>query len=304
MAQPGLKQIMLCEKGMLRNNPQHCIAMGAGDEASFERTSVPIKGNNDEEFEGRYNHKISYKSFQFSPTILAILLYFCKEGGADVHAVGQKLGTNLYTGIYDYSGDNCLGVDFVYTQGSKDRNILLTAEAEFEAAVDLQIMQSSNSLLPIDLNALGLGKMGVDISKFVAPSVSTLYNPQGTAACNGVEIVDRLYTIKPITIAKEFNRKRVNFWNFNYALTIDRVNGYELVEYLVKDINASLRIDEKGPGNSQFAQIFDAGLFYRKTDLLNKKTEGNIKLTFNRNFSLGDIAIDINNRTLTVANEV
>ena len=304
MSSIGLKQILLCDKSHLRNAPQYCVAMGMGDEATFERTEVPIKGNNDEDFEGKYNHKHSFKTFQFSSYILSYLLWYARVGGADLQSVGQKIGDNVWTGVYDYTGNNPMGIDFELIQSSKDRYILITAEASFEGAVDRAIIQSANSLTPLNLNTLGLGHRGIDPTKYVAPSISTLYNPQGTAACNGFQIIDRKYSIKTVSVKKEFNRSQVNWINFLFELTIDKVAAYELIDYLARDRNASLRIDEAGPAGSSFAYIFDSGLFWRKTESTLKKTEGNIKLTFNRNISIGDIVVDVNNNTLTVSNQV
>jgi hypothetical protein len=303
MSAVGIKQILLCDIGHLRNAPRYCVAMGMGDAATFDRTEVPVKGNNDEDFEGTVNHKHSFKTFQFGAADLAYLLYYCKIGGADLEAVGQKISNGIYTGVYDYTGANPMGVEFELLQSSKERSILITAEAAFETTTDRNIMQNANSIVPIDLNALGLGHRGVQPGKYVAPSISTLYNPQGTALCNGYQIIDRVYSIKCDAVKKEFNRSQVNWLIFNFVLTIDKVNAWELVEYLTRDRNASLRLDENA-GNGSFSYIFDSNLFWRKTELNISKTVGNIKLTFNRKISVGDIAIDIINNTFTVSGQV
>ena len=47
MSAIGLKQLLLCYKGTLRNTPNNLVAMGMGDEATFDRTETNVKGNND-----------------------------------------------------------------------------------------------------------------------------------------------------------------------------------------------------------------------------------------------------------------
>lgn len=304
MAAIGIKQYLICHPGTLRNDPDTILVMGMGDEASFERTEVPQKGMNDEDYEGKWNHKHSFKSFQFSAQRLQNAIDLCIAGACDLQAVGQKRGANVWTGIYDYTGDNPLGFGFEMQQNSKDRFFLFTAEAQFEAWADLQIMQSAGIILPIDLNDLGLGHLGINPAEYAAPSFSTLFNPATTAVCNGYEIIDRKYAIKSVAVKKEFNRDQVNWINFNFQITIDKTDASDVVEYLSNDRGATLKITENGPGGVPFTFDFDSNLFWRVTESIQKKTEGNIILKFNRNISLGDIAIDTETNILSVSNHV
>jgi hypothetical protein len=301
MSAIGLKQIVLCDRGRLRNNPQFLVAMGMGDEAGFERTEVPVKGNNDEEYEDKVEHKYSYKSFQFTSQILAYLLYFAQQGGADLQVVGQKVATGVWTGCYDYTGDNFMGIDWELTQSMKDRSLLITPAVALEASVDRQIMQSANSVVPLDLNALALGHLGVNPSIYVAPGKQVISNYTGFALCNEWEVIDRVYKIKTIGIKRYRDRTKVTFINFNFSITIDQVNAWQVITYLANPRNNGLYVTETLPTGGVFTFDFGSNLFQKKTDFLNKKSEGNIKLTFNRNISLGDIVVDVNNNKLTVA---
>jgi len=300
MSAIGLKQLILCDKGTLRANPSNPVAMGMGDEASFDRTETPIKGNNDEDYLDRILHKYSFKSYQFSAVILQRLLAFAKAGGADFQAVGQKTGPGAWTGVYEYTGDNFMGLDWEITQSQKERSILVTPSTSYEGFVDLAIMQSANSLQPIDLAALGLGSLGINSDLYVAPDKQFASNYPNVLLCNEWEVIDRTYKIKTMGTKRYRDRTSVTFINFNFSITIDRVNAYDVVNYLANNRANTLTIGERLPNGSNFSYVFGGNLFWKKTELTNKKSEGNIKLTFNRNISLGDITVDVNNNTLTV----
>jgi len=274
--------------------------MGLGDEATFDRTENPIKGNNDEEYPDKVLHKYSFKSYQFSASILQRILGFAKAGGADFQAVGQKTGPGAWTGVYEYIGDNFMGLDWEITQSQKERSILYTPSTAYEGFVDLAIMQSANSLNPIDLAQLGLGSMGINQDIYVAPDKQFASNYPNVLLCNEWEVIDRVYKIKTMGGKRYRDRTSVTFINFNFSITIDRVNAYDVVNYLANNRANTLTIGERLPNGSNFSYVFGGNVFQRKTELTNKKSEGNIKLTFNRNISLGDITVDVNNNTLTV----
>ena len=299
MSAIGLKQLLLCYKGTLRNNPNNLVAMGMGDEATFDRTETNVKGNNDEEYLDKVLHKYSWKSFQFSASILANYLAFAKAGGADLQAVGQKVADGVWTGCYDYTGDNFMGLDWELNQNQKDRYFLVTPSTQFEGDVDRAIMQSANSIVPLDLNALGLGHLGVNPALYAAPDKNYLSSPAGLF-CNEWEVVDRTYKIKTLNTKKYRDRSSITFINFNFVIIIDRVNAYEVVQYLAQNRANGLTMGERLPDGSYFTFAFGNNLFWRKTELTNKKSEGNIKLTFNRNIALGDLNLNVGANTLTV----
>lgn len=301
----GIRQAMFCKKGSFAS-PSEIIAMGLGDEASLEITEQPIKGYQDEDLPHETNFKANFKTYQPTVTkIVNLILVHGVNGGVDAQFVGEKafLG-NVYTGVYDFSGANFLGLDFEIGLTMRSRYLQVTGEASLPNEVALMLLQSSITNTPKDLNALGLGHRGKNINDYKHPFFGSAQSPAGTLLCNGEEIVDRSLVIKSEGSKLQYNRTKINYARVVLEITIDKNRSWQLIEYLTKDRKASIRLEEKNSISAVETWEFGEGVLYRKHEMPISKDDSFIKLTFEKKIPLYDFGYDIPTNKISVTQTV
>ena len=302
----GIRQILAAAIGTAHlTAPSYICPMGLGDEAKLTRNENTQPGNNDEDFPLNTNYKAEWKSFQMSLFTLGYLIYFAKTKGADVEITTEKIGSTSYGGVYKFFGvDKFMGVDFEWMLGSKERFWKFSGEVSLPPNLDKEIVQSAVTNTPRNLNAhpgTGYTHRGVQHSLLAVPSYKSVQNPTGTLLCNGYEIVSRSYKISTVGDKLEFDRTGVNYLQLLYEITFKKNSAQDLLYMLNKNRYASLKIEEYN-GNSDTIETHDfaEGVFYRKQDFVNGKTEGTIKATFKKNLPLQDITVDTNLNKISV----
>lgn len=301
----GIRQAMFCKKGSLAS-PTEIIAMGLGDEASLEITEQPIKGYQDEDLPHETNFKAMFKTYQPTVTkIVNLLLVHGVAGGVDAQFVGEKAYlSSVYTGVYDFSGANFLGLDFEIALTMRSRYIQMTGEASLPNEVALMILQSSITNTPKDLNALSLGHRGKNLADYKHPFYGSAQSPAGTLLCNGEEIVDRSLIIRSEGSKLQYNRTRINYARVLLELTIDKNRSYQLIEYLTKDRKASVKLEEKNSVSAVETWEFGEGVLFRKHEMPISKDDTFIKLTYEKKIPLYDFGYDVPNNKISVSQAV
>lgn len=289
----GIRQAVFCQKGKL-NAPVYPIAMGLGDDCSLEMPEQTIKGYQDEDLPNEMNFKANFKTYQPTVGKMAGLFHiYGIEGGADAQFVGEKYFTNTYSGIYNFDGSNFMGIDFEIVQSMKARYMQITGEVSLPIETGLVLQQSAIVNTPIDLFALGLGHRGKNILEYKHPSFGSIQSPTGTLLCNGAEIADRTLTLKSEGTKLQFNRTRVSWVRVTLEITIDRSKSWQLVEYLVKNRNAEIILEEKDSLSTTQTWVFGEGVLYRKHEMSISKDDAFIKLSYEKKLPLFDFAFDI-----------
>lgn len=301
----GIRQALFCTKGTLATTPTYSIAMGLGDDCSLEMPEQPIKGYQDEDLPNEMNFKAGFKTYQPTVTKLAnLFLVHAITGGMDAQLVGEKYFTDTYSGVYNFNGPNFMGIDFELVESMKARYLQLTGEVSLPIENALALIQSSIVNTPKDLNTLSLGHRGKNIADYKHPFFGKAESPSGTLLCNGEEIVDRTLTIKSEGNKLQYNRTRINWVRVTLEITIDKSKSYQLVEYLVKDRNASVVLEEKDSASVVERWSFGAGVLYRKHEMSIAKDDANIKLSFEKKLPLFDFAFNTGTNSISVAETV
>ena len=301
----GIRQALFCTKGTLATTPTNSIAMGLGDDCSLEMPELPVKGYQDEDLPNEMNFKAGFKTYQPTVTKLAnLFLVHALTGGMDAQLVGEKYYTNSYSGVYNFNGNNFMGIDFKLIESMKARYLELTGEVSLPIENALALLQSSIVNTPEDLNTLSLGHRGKNLADYKHPFFGKIESPANTLLCNGEKIVDRSLTLESIGSKLQFNRTRISWVRVLLELTIDKSKSFELVEYLVKDRKAAVVIEEKDSVSVVERWSFGEGVLYRKHEMSVAKDDAMIKLTFEKKLPLFDFGFNTGTNTISVSQVV
>jgi len=301
----GIRQALFCTKGTLNTTPTYAIAMGLGDECSLEMPEQTIKGYQDEDLPNEMNFKAGFKTYQ--PTVAkmaGLFLVHGISGGVDAHFVGEKYFTDTYSGVYDFAGNNFMGLDFEIVESMRTRYMQLTGEVSLPIESAMALLQSSIVNAPKDLNALSLGHRGKNLADYKHPFFGSASSPAGTLLCNGEQIADRTLTLKSEGSKLQFNRTRISWVRVILELTIDKSKSFELVEYLVKDRKAAVVLEERNSVSETETWNFGEGVLYRKHEMAVSKDDAMIKLTYEKKLPLFDFAFNTGTNTISVAQTV
>ena len=293
MSLVGVRQIFSCSKGTLSGVPQYVIAMGYGDEASLEIIENTIKGYNEDDLPNEINFKASFKTYQPSLSRLAYLIQdYSSKNGADFQIVGEKQSAGVYSGVYNLNGNNFMGIDFEWVESMRSRYAQLIGEVALPYQEGLLVLQSAIVNSPEDLNVLGHGHRGKRIDLYKNPYFGSMQSPSGTILCNGYEVLDRVLTLKTEGDKLQYNRTRVKWIRLTLELTIDRSKSYELVEYLAKTRNTTLKLEEKDGATVVQTWDFGDGVLMRKQSMNINKNDAQIKLNYEKLLPLADFTIN------------
>lgn len=301
----GIRQALVCTKGTLNTTPTYAIPMGLGDDCSLEMPEVPIKGYQDEDLPNEMNFKANFKTYQPTVSKLAgLFLIHGIQGGVDAQFVGEKYATGAYSGVYNFGGNNFMGLDFEVVESMKARYIQISPEVSLPIETALALLQSSIVNTPKDLNALSLGHRGKNLTDYKHPFFGSAQSPASTLLCNGEQIMDRTLTLKSEGSKLQFNRTRISWVRVMLELTIDKSKSFELVEYLVKDRKAAVVLEERDSVSSLQTWSFGEGVLYRKHEMAVSKDDAMIKLSFEKKLPLFDFAFNVGTKTISVTQTV
>jgi hypothetical protein len=301
----GIRQALFCTKGTLSTTPTYAIPMGLGDECSLEMPEQTIKGYQDEDLPNEMNFKAGFKTYQPTVSKMAgLFLVHGIAGGVDAQFVGERYFTDTYSGVYNFEGNNFMGLDFEIVESMRTRYMQLTGEVSLPIENALALLQSSIINTPKDLNGLGLGHRGKNLADYKHPFFGTVQSPAATLLCNGEQIVDRNLTVKSEGSKLQYNRTRINWVRVILELTIDKSKSYELVEYLVKDRKAAIVLEERDSVSETETWNFGEGVLYRKHEMAVSKDDAMIKLTYEKKLPLFDFAFNTTSRTISVAQNI
>lgn len=301
----GVRQAFICKKGTLAS-PANIVQFGLGDEATFEAVENPIKGYQDEDLPNETSFSLKFKTYQ--PTIQKIVNLLLVHGvanGVDAQVVGERSGLSSgYTGVYNFDGANFLGLDFEIVQSMKSRYIMIDAGVSLPNELALMLLQSSITNTPTDLYALNQGHKGQYLGDYKHPFYGSAQSPAGTLLCNGEEIVDRTLSLKTESSKLQYNRSRINWIKISLQITIDRNRSWQLIEYLVKDRKASIKLEEKDSVSVNNTWEFADGVLFRKHEMPIAKDDSYIKLSWEKKIPLYDFGYDIGLNKISVSNAV
>ena len=287
----GIRQAFCCDRNSLPTTPIYIVPQGLGDEGKLEILENHISGNNDEYFPSETNFKVSWKTFQMDMYILGRLIFFGQIRGADFEVTTEKTGLT-YAGCYKFTGEKFLGIDWTWLESKAERSCEVIGEAAYPDDEAKVLIQSAIVNTPTNLVPLGFLQKGKFTGNLVKPYFGHAKSPAGVILCNGEEIVDRKLTIKPVTAKINYNRSKTNYININLELTIDQTKSQDLLNYLNKSRLAYVELFEKFGVSSGYTYKFHDGVLWRKHSQTVGKSEGNVKLSFNRNVTSSDVVVD------------
>lgn len=303
----GIRQLLFCARDTLGSNElSYPVFLGVGNEGKYLITDKTVKGYRDEDIPSMVNHKIEMKTFQMDFFILSRLIFHCSQRGADCQIVTEKTAANNYGGVYNFTGNDFLGIDFEWKHTDKESSLSVTGEVSLSDLASSSLICAAQTNVPIDIPEVDpqYGHRGIDLQLVRTPKFGSVQSPGGNALVNGHEVIERNFVIKTVSSKLASDRSSVKWLKVILDLTIDKSTASALSGYLGRAKNSALVFQEKTAAGSFFTYNFGSDLFFRKHELSIDKESSFIKLSFEKNIPLYEPIIDTSASIFSVSSVV
>lgn len=300
----GVRQAFTTQKGQLHlANPQGLIPVGYNSDGDFMIDEKPVADYRDRHLPNMTN--FNYRAVSKQPTMSMLAWFiFDYHRGCEAQITLEKETSGTTGGVYNFDGENHMGIDFEWRENSEERSCEFTLEVDLENEVAMQVIQSASVNTPRDLNALGLGHRGQSLSNYRAPFPGVNESPIGTPLCNNEEILSKEFRIKNITTKRYRNRSRTVWINFYIRLLLDRSANFQLIELFSKQRNAAVKLSERNTLSSSFTYTFNEGVLFRKNKLDLDKSKKEVEAVFEANVAIADITMPTGTNSLIISESV
>lgn len=252
ISRAGINQIALCGLGTLLTAPTNPILIGHGGEKSLvisPHKELALFG--DKKGRNMENHKAGGLSNQVSMKVLKTLIEYLNFN-CDVQIITTaQTGVADSEDVFQYVGDNLLGLDLEYEVGSDKRGIKIDLERAFEYLLSKGLIDAADSNTAEAFAGItDIG--GRDFSQYRSPYFLGIESPAGTSLFNPMGINSRKLTMKTKNSKNQYNASIVDMLQFNIEVVgteasvakfVTEMNKAEGAKFLWKEGNGGAFYD-------------------------------------------------------------
>ncbi len=293
MSRAGLKQIGLCDAGTLNGTPENAIAMGVRGGASLD--IVPhgeIKDYRNRSLRNMIKFTAKAETYQSTMKMLKALKDFTNlQADVQLQTSPQDCSTQNSEDVFQFVGDNVLGLGFEYkiTADKRSCNVTLEAAMEYDRAKTLIDSADSTTLKTLP----GIAGEGVDFTQYRAPYFLAFENPSGTALFSSADIISR--TIKISTKGKKdaYERDIVDYLSVSIEVELRDASIAKHITDMNKAMGTTLKIKEKNSGNNYDGFEFAANVLTQREEFSISDDERKRKVIFEADIPICDVTFDL-----------
>ncbi len=285
----GINRIVLCEAGTALTTAGNAMALGFRSPGSLDITPFKdIKDYRSRSLRNMLNFKFEAESYQTSLYHLKQLIYFC-NCNADCELVSSKQNAQGDQDVFQFFGDNIIGIDFEHTISVAKRSTKITLERAMEYDRAKTLIDSADSATAMTYT--DMVNAGESDALYRSPYYMAFECPKSTELFPLVDIVDRSLTIKTKGKKTEYNLSKVDYLNFVLKITGREASIEKLITQMGKDMSAGVYFKEKNTGSYFDAFEFEPGILTLKDEFKIADDDRNITVTFEADVPLFDIDI-------------
>ena len=289
ISRAGLKQIVTCDAGTLAGTPGNPIAIGLRSAATME-----IAGHKEvEDYRGRKlrnmkNFKIEAESLQPTMKMLERMKYWTNLN-CDLQVITRPQ-INGASDVYQFVGDNKLGLDFEYMVSGDKRSLKATYEGAMEYERAQELIDGVASVDPIVF--ADISGEGQDFTKYRVPFYLSFKAPQSEDLISELskgEIKERSYSIKTKNQKTVYNASIVDWLTFEFSIEVLNASVASQIEVMSKSMIPSILIKERNSGEYYDAFDFNAGTLALTEVYSDSDENRSLKMTFAGDVHISDI---------------
>ncbi|MFO7446210.1 MAG: hypothetical protein R6W90_07570 [Ignavibacteriaceae bacterium] len=288
-SRPGIKQLVLCDAGTLLTTPVNPIAAGLRNAASIKRTAYkPVKDYLNRSFRNKVNFNIQAESLQPTMLMRKKAIDWLNQN-VDVQVVTVPQASGGTGDVYQFTGNNVMGLDFEDVISGDKRSMKLTLERamEYDAAKTFIDAVDSAAAVPFS----GITGRGEDLTKFRSPYFLAFESPAAATVLTKAEIAERSYTIKTKNKkSEEDNTSIVDYLSFEVMMKFRNASVAKQVEVMSKDNAPSLLIKENNRGLFYDAFNFAPGVLTLEDEFDDTDDDRGLTLKFTGDVHVYDIS--------------
>lgn len=272
------KRIFIFDKSWVSSSKGNQLGFALRDNAVVTIEDKTIEDYRKRQFPLMTNFKAELFSLEVGRPLLSTLITHAQANGAAAEFAGSKIGPTTYDGIWQFTGEDYLGIDFEYESSLKRRGAKVMLEASFDRVrwSSLLTAAQTNTIYNDVLSAF-------PYDNYEAPVFESLkYGASNTALINKDEIVDMSLMVKTIGNKTIYDRTVVSALEVNLDITVvDATKAKLLAMWGITPWAPSIELKQKIGSASSETHVFNEGVLglKRKPQLEDSKRELTLNLT-------------------------
>jgi hypothetical protein len=222
----------------------------------------PINDYRNRSLRNMMNLKAECETMQGTMAFLKLLLGWV-SGNCDVQMVSNKQNAAGDKDVFQFTGDNIMGLDFEHFIGSKKRSTKLTLQRAMEYEDTEAFLALANEAEEANL---GTGE-GIDATAYRSPRYGAFEYPTGAPIFpSKFDIIERSLSIKTKGEPSDYNISGVSWLTFSLAISGKDSSIAKIVSQMGKNMTDTLIFTEKNSGANYDKFQFASGILTQKNE--------------------------------------
>ncbi len=273
---PGLRQIVLCNKGTLATTPVDPIAFGVRKDAVMTINHFKqIEDYRKRKFRNMMNFKLEGESMQPTVFLFKKLLDWINANN-DMQVVTQNQSSSARD-VWKFNAGKNLGLDFDWTYNQDGRSCKITAEAALPYNGAVAFIDEADNTTAV--NFAGITDDGTDLTLFRGFNPDKFEKPSGTSLGVIDFIQTRSLNIKTESKKTIYNISIVNNLMITLELTGNEASVADFVTRLNKGQLDSVVFQEKNSGTFYDKFDFNANVLSQTDEMVINDEDRTLKIT-------------------------